>query len=127
MKLATIVLACTCLAGAAACGSSYNTPTPTGPGPAPIAAGPTVVLVPGGTAGSNRGPGFSPTPLTVAAGTTVTWGNNDGTLHTATSDASLWNVSLQPGGTGAFTFATPGTYTYHCSVHSFMKGTIVVK
>jgi plastocyanin len=36
-------------------------------------------------------------------------------------------VSLAPGATGSFTFTTPGTYAYHCTIHSFMKGTIVVK
>jgi plastocyanin len=127
MKFATILFVCTCLAGAAACGSNYNTPTPTSPGQTPIAAGPSVVLVPSGTAGNNSAPGYAPTPLTVSVGTTVTWGNNDGTQHTATSDSNLWNVSLAPGATGSFKFDTPGTYTYHCNIHSFMKGTIIVK
>jgi plastocyanin len=126
MRPATIMIVCACLTGAA-CGSGYGTQTPTAPGQAPIAAGPTVVLVPAGTADGNSAPGFSPTPLTVPVGTTVTWGNNDGTRHTATSDSALWNVALAPGATGGFRFDTPGTYTYHCSVHGFMKGTIVVK
>jgi plastocyanin len=128
MKFATIMLVCACLAGATACGSNdYDTPTPTGPGQTPIATGPNVVLVPAGTAGNGSTPGYSPTPLTVAVGTTVTWGNNDGAQHTATSDSNLWNVSLAPGATGSFKFDTPGTYTYHCAIHSFMKGTIIVQ
>jgi plastocyanin len=127
MRLVSILIASTCLAGAAACGSSYGGSSPTSPGQAPISAGPTVVLVPQGTATSNHAPGYSPTPLTVPVGTTVTWGNNDNTGHTTTSDSNLWNVSLAPGATGSFTFTTPGTYAYHCTIHSFMKGTIVVK
>jgi OOP family OmpA-OmpF porin len=115
-----------CLVSAAACGSSYNS-GPTGPSQEPIAAGPNIVLVPSGTASSNRAPGYAPTPLTVAAGTTVTFGNNDGTSHTATADNGAWNVSLAPGQTGTAKLTTPGMYTYHCTIHAFMTGTIVVQ
>ena len=108
-----------------ACSSSYGN-TPTNP-TTQIPAGPTTVLVPNGAAGATAGPGFSPTPLTVAVGTTVTWGNNDGAQHTTTSDAAGWNLALSPGATQTFKFDAPGTYAYHCSIHSFMKGTIVVQ
>lgn len=109
------------------CSNSYNSSTaPTNP-TTPIPAGPTTVLVPNGTAGSNAGPGFAPTPLTVAAGTTVTWGNNDSTTHTTTADGAGWNQTFAPGATTTVKFDTPGTYPYHCTIHPFMKGTIVVQ
>jgi plastocyanin len=107
---------------AASCGKSSPTQPTT-----PIPAGPSTVLVPNGTAGSGSGPGFNPTPLTVAVGTTVTWGNNDSTTHTTTSDAAGWNFSVNAGNTATVKFDTPGTFAYHCTIHSFMKGTVVVQ
>jgi plastocyanin len=112
---------------AASCGSGsqYNA-LPTGP-TSQIPASPTTVLVPNGTAASLSGSGFAPPTLTVSAGTTVTWGNNDSTTHTTTSDTGAWNMQMPAGSTASFKFTTPGTYTYHCTLHSFMKGTIVVQ
>lgn len=106
----------------ASCGKS----SPTSP-TTPIPSGPSTVLVPNGTATSNSGPGFNPTPLTVAVGTTVTWGNNDSTTHTTTSDAAGWNATFNAGATTTVKFDTPGTFAYHCTIHPFMKGTIVVQ
>ena len=110
---------------AASCSKSYSTST--GPSGQPIAAGPNVVLVPSGTALSSQGPGYAPTPLTVAPGTTVTWGNNDGYQHTSVADGGAWNLTIDAGKTGSYTFTVPGTYTYHCNIHGFMKGSIVVQ
>ena len=71
---------------------------------------------------------YNPSPFTVAAGHDVTWVNRDGTAHTVTSDtAGLFDSgSMAPGGTWTNHFTTPGTYTYYCAFHTFMKGTIVV-
>jgi ABC-type transport system substrate-binding protein len=71
---------------------------------------------------------FSPTTLTVAAGTTVTWTNNDGMTHTVTADDISFDSGNIPMGTKfARAFPSAGTYTYHCTIHPTMKGTIVVK
>jgi plastocyanin len=73
--------------------------------------------------------GFDPAMTTVAKGTTVTWMNASDAPHTVTSDAgsTLASSTLAPsGGTFSFTFMQPGTYTYHCTIHPYMKGTIVV-
>jgi plastocyanin len=71
---------------------------------------------------------FSPTPITINVGDTVTWTNMDTTAHTATSDtAGVFNLSLPAsGGSGSFTFETAGTYTYHCAIHPSMLGTVIV-
>jgi plastocyanin len=115
-----------CVFTAASCSNSgYSNST--GPSGTPIASGPNIVLIPNGTALSNQGPGYAPTPATVATGTTVTWGNNDGYQHTSVSDNGAWNLTMDPGKTGIFQFTAPGTYNYHCSIHPFMKGTIVVQ
>lgn len=71
---------------------------------------------------------FQPTTLTIATGTTVNWTNNDSAAHTATSDTGVWSSgAIGQNGTYSFTFSQPGTYPYHCTIHAFMKGTIVVE
>jgi plastocyanin len=105
----------------AACYSSPSSPTTS------IPTGPDTVLLPAGTFLSNGTQTFTPASLTVAAGTTVTFGNNDNYQHTTTSDTNLWNATLNPAGTFTFQFNTPGTYTYHCSLHPAEKGTIIVQ
>jgi len=75
---------------------------------------------------------FNPSSLTVASGTTVTWVNQGSAPHTVTSDQSSpiqfgSNNPLTNGQTYSFTFATPGTYPYHCSIHPSMVGTIIVQ
>ena len=110
----------------AACGSGYgnNNNAPSG---TPVASGPNTVLVPNGAYLGN-GNGFNPGTLTVPAGTTVMWGNNDITAHTSTSDTGLWNSNdIGVGGTFAVKLDNPGTYKYHCTIHSYMTGTIVVQ
>lgn len=70
---------------------------------------------------------FSPNNITVTVGTTVTWTNNDSTPHTATSDSSVWaSPVLSQGQSFSFTFNTPGTFAYHCALHSSMHGTVTV-
>jgi plastocyanin len=67
----------------------------------------------------------------VKTGTTVTWMNNDGAPHTIVSEAgspaTFSSESLSTGASYSFTFAQPGTYTYHCSIHPSMKGTVIVQ
>jgi len=73
---------------------------------------------------------FGPAVLTVPRGTTVTWINEDGDAHTvsAAGDKPLFkSPPLDTGDRYAFTFKDPGTYTYFCTVHPFMKGTVVVR
>jgi plastocyanin len=82
-------------------------------------------------AGANPySPGFTPPTVTVVIGVnnTVVWTNDDSVPHTVTADdGSFSSGNLNPGDSYSFTFTTPGTYTYHCSYHSWMKGTVVVK
>jgi plastocyanin len=71
---------------------------------------------------------FSPNQLTVTAGTTVTWVNNDSAPHTATGDGGEFDTgTINSGGSASITFDTPGTYTYHCTIHPDMTATIVVQ
>jgi plastocyanin len=71
---------------------------------------------------------FTPTTLSVSAGTTVTWKFDDSTQHTvAANDNSFTSAALASGQTFTHTFAAAGTVAYHCSIHPFMTGTISVK
>jgi plastocyanin len=73
---------------------------------------------------------FDPTPLTIPVGTTVVWTNQDTAPHTATSDpgsAFTFDTGmLQKGQSGKITFNQAGTFTYFCSVHPNMHGTVTV-
>ena len=71
---------------------------------------------------------FSPASMTIHAGDTVVWTNMDSTAHTVTSDSGseLASQSIGNGQTYSHTFNTAGTYTYHCSIHPSMHGTITV-
>ncbi|WP_127127841.1 cupredoxin family copper-binding protein [Georgenia sp. SYP-B2076] len=71
---------------------------------------------------------FAPSPLTVAAGTTVTWTNQDRTAHTVTADdGSFDSGRIAPGATFQHTFAASGTVAYHCTIHPGMRATVVVR
>jgi len=89
---------------------------------------------PPGYSGGKTTYGFSPDVVTVFIGknNTVFWTNDDTAPHTVTSDTagifdsgSTGPLTTQ-GGTFQFTFTTPGTYTYHCSFHAWMQGTVIV-
>ncbi len=73
---------------------------------------------------------FSPSSLTVAKGTTVTWTNNDSYDHKIVADTtggpnSPQNIPAR--GIYQFTFDTPGTFNYHCSIHgTMMSGSVTV-
>ena len=70
---------------------------------------------------------FAPNVILIPAGTTVRWTNNGAVDHTVTSDTSLFNSGvLNPGASFEFRFDTPGTYTYHCTFHPSMTGTVIV-
>jgi len=71
---------------------------------------------------------FSPVTTTVTAGQTVTWMNSSGVAHTVTFDSGpAFNQPLADGSQVTRTFATKGTFAYHCTIHGpSMHGTIVV-
>jgi len=71
---------------------------------------------------------FSPRNITVAVGDTITWTNSDAQAHTATADDGSFDTgTIGNGGSGSATFATAGTFPYHCKIHSSMTGTITVE
>jgi len=71
---------------------------------------------------------FGANPLVVSVGTTVVWQNNDTIAHTSTSNLSGWNSgTIAPGQSFRFTFTSPGTFTYFCTIHPDMLGTVTVQ
>jgi len=72
---------------------------------------------------------FSPSNLTIDVGDSVTWTNNDGASHTASSTSgpvSFDSGTLSGGAIFTFTFNTAGSYDYRCDIHSSMTATITV-
>ena len=71
---------------------------------------------------------FQPNRIEIAAGTTVTWTNNDPLEHSVTAvDRSFDSGLIPSGGTWRHTFTKPGTYQFFCQPHPFMKGVVIVK
>lgn len=71
---------------------------------------------------------FDPPRLTVKAGTTVTWYNEDDIPHTVAAVGKQFrSKALDTDGKFSFTFTTPGSYEYFCSLHPHMTGMIVVE
>ena len=94
-----------------------------------------ISIVPGSSAPTNK-IFYDPSPANVAVGTTVTWINDDATLHTATSGTGLDDPNsgkvfdssyLSKGKTYQHTFDKAGTFDYYCTLHPFMVGQVVVK
>jgi plastocyanin len=71
---------------------------------------------------------FTPQRVTVKAGTTVTWTNQDDIPHTVASATKAFrSKALDTDDKFSFTFTTAGVYEYFCSLHPHMTGTIVVE
>jgi len=124
---------CLLLASVAACGSSatsYSSGNPPPPPPPPTGSSANVTI---------QDFAYSATSLSVSAGTTVRWTNDGPSSHTVTSDtpgqfASGTLSGPVPDGYGGMTsgasythtFATQGSFAYHCALHAQMTGTVVV-
>jgi plastocyanin len=70
---------------------------------------------------------FSPSYVEIPAGGSVSWYNAGAAPHTVTSTSGAFGSgTINPGGGYGVTLTVPGTYTYYCSIHPSMAGTIVV-
>jgi len=71
---------------------------------------------------------FAGQTVTIAAGQSVRWTNRDPVEHSVTFDGTEQGSPIIPtNGSYVHRFEHPGTYTYHCTPHPFMKGVVVVK
>ena len=107
------------------------------------AAAQSVSITNGGCSGGGSLYCYGPEAVSVPVGTAVTWSNQSGVGHTATactasvcsgapastgSNTFAVSIGAANGSSGAFTFTSPGTYTYYCSIHGYaaMHATITV-
>ena len=64
--------------------------------------------------------------MTVEPGIRIVWANLDAVAHSIVSDNGAFPASspLNTGNTYSLVLSTPGNYSYHCGIHSFMRGDI---
>jgi len=71
---------------------------------------------------------FDPGTITISKGDMVTWQNKDSIDHTVVADDGSFDLGTVAGGKSVkHTFDQTGTFKYHCSIHTFMTGSVVVK
>ena len=71
---------------------------------------------------------FAPAELTVSAGDTVVWTNDDALIHTTAADSGAWSSpEMRQGERFSFVASGAGRFPYHCSAHPVMRATIVVR
>ncbi|GAB3394866.1 cupredoxin domain-containing protein [Amycolatopsis echigonensis] len=73
---------------------------------------------------------YSPASLTVHVGDTVTWVQHDTAPHdvvTTSAPVAFRSPQLSQGQSWSYTFSTPGTYSYYCSVHPDMRAQVIVQ
>jgi plastocyanin len=71
---------------------------------------------------------FAPATLTVTAGATVTWKNEDDSPHRiGDKNGTFKSAALDTDDTFSHTFAAAGEYPYICTIHPYMVGKIIVK
>ena len=71
---------------------------------------------------------YKPEDITISAGDSVSFSNQDSANHTATArDGDFDSGTLGQGDSTGLTIDEPGTYTYICSFHPFMNGQVTVE
>ena len=129
MKPATLIsslaLAATSAILLTGCGGTSNATAPAKPR---AAATPQPASTMGSKSVRMDGFKFVPASLTVGQGAGITVTNDDSTAHTATADdgRSFDTGTVAPGSSRTIDLSKPGRYPYHCSIHPFMHGTIVI-
>lgn len=134
-RLSGVLLALLLLLGLSACGSddssdsssSDTTATDSGSG-----ADTTDTTATADTGGDPTAPvienfTFTPDPIEISQGDTVTWTNNDDFAHTVTADDDSFDSgNIDGGATFEQTFDETGDFTYHCAIHNQMTGSVTV-
>ena len=69
---------------------------------------------------------FSPATTSFTRGATVRWRNTGNTVHNSTRLGTWQSGNVNPGQSFTRVFDTPGTFTYECTLHAGMNGTITV-
>ncbi|MFQ6110697.1 MAG: cupredoxin family copper-binding protein [Nitrospinota bacterium] len=79
-----------------------------------------------------KGFAYRPAEITISPGQSVRWIHKDAAPHTVTSgvgkpDGKFDSGNMTVGASFTQTFTSPGTYSYYCAIHPFMKAKVVVK
>lgn len=74
-----------------------------------------------------RGFAFHPPTIKIKKGGRVAFVNSSNTAHTATRAGSFDTERIRPGESETVRFERKGTFAYHCKIHPFMKGKVVVE
>jgi plastocyanin len=69
---------------------------------------------------------FQPATVTISPGSKVRFSNTGGTAHTATRKGGFDTGRIKPGSSATVRFNRKGSFAYHCAIHPFMKGRVVV-
>lgn len=102
-------------------------PSTAGGGGAAAACAPAAAGAAATVKASIKGFAFSPEPVTAKVGDVIGWTNGDNVGHTVTlDDGTCTTDTIAAGKTAALAFSAAGTYTYHCSIHTNMKGSITI-
>jgi len=121
---ATVMIA-GCTSSSSPSPSPVTSTTTSGPSPSPVTSTTTSVANQYSIAIQNYA--FNPSTLTIPKGVTVTWKNYDPVQHTVTSNSGIFSSPLlSTGDTYTYQFNNTGSFSYHCSIHTYMTGTIVV-
>jgi plastocyanin len=123
-RLSVPVLAMAALLALGACSSGSSA----APGAASAAAPSTAPSAAAGAAAvAIKDFAFNPATIQAKVGQSITWTNQDGTAHTVTlDDKSVDSGNIEANATYSHAFTQAGTFTYHCSIHQQMKGTVTV-
>ena len=127
VSIVAAAVACGVFAVACGGGSSSNaTPTTSRARPS-TAAQPVTVRAVEGAGDPNTAWKFEPAQITVHAGDTISFANTGKETQTVTADDGSFDLgTVNPGEAKTHIFAQAGTFAYHCSLHPWMKGTVVV-
>ena len=88
---------------------------------------PSSVIITLGAADEGNFEPFAPRAINVMPGSIVSWTNDDMTPHTVTADNNLFDAGpISPGDTFENVFDTPGEFGYHCAIHPWMTGRVMV-
>jgi plastocyanin len=128
-RTAAIAAALILSLGLAACSKGTSTSTTAGTTTTVAGGSPTTTAsTPAATAGAITIHNFmfQPNPSHATVGETITVTNSDGTDHSLTADNGSFDTGVFSSGSKTIVITKPGTYTFHCRIHNFMKGTIIV-
>lgn len=93
----------------------------------------TEVVIPLGASHQETGVFYSPSVVDIRAGDTVTWKNEDASVHTVSTgtpglgvDGRMDSGIIKPGESFSHAFGKEGVYGYYCIIHPWMTGTVNV-